>query len=458
MSVTSACADFAAELKFESIPREALGWAKWGILDCTGVAIAGAATALGAIIENYVNFIGGRPHARVLGMNVSTSAPESALANGALSHALDFDDVGGFGHPTAVLAPVIYALADLVHPSGREALVAYVAGFEVGTCLANRSMFGKIDARSWHLGWHPTGPYGAVGAACTAARLLRLNRDQTMHAIGIAASEAGGIQKNFGSMTKPLHAGLAARNGVVAALLAQRGFTADRDALGGEQGFLRAFRGPGNYEEEIVCAKLGKEFALTRGLVVKWYPACWSTHRATSGLISIVSEHALAPEDIESIEVDLRPIPLLHLNPVTGLEGKFSMAFNLALGALKGWSEIGDYSAERTQESGVRALMQKVRHVDDPADGSVNIAVVMRDGRRLEKNIKHAPGDPTFGLQTERTLTKFRVCAGYRLDRETVAKVENGLLKLDEASDLNSLMDALTATPSRSEQAVAAQV
>lgn len=456
MSVTSACADYTIGLDFDSIPREAVTWAKWGILDCSGVALAGAETEMAAIIEDYLAFVGGKPQARVVGMNVTTNAPESALANGALCHALDFDDVGGFGHPTAVLAPVIFALADLARPSGREALAAYTAGFEIGTCLANRSMFGKIDARSWQLGWHPTGPYGAVAATCTAARLLRLNRAQTMHAIGIATSEACGIQKNFGTMTKPLHAGLAARNGVVAALLAQRGFTADKDALGGEQGFLRAFRGPGNYTEEVVCGRLGKNFALSRGLVIKWYPACWSTHRATSGVIDLVREHSLQPQDIEAIEVDLRPIPLLHLSPATGLEGKFSMAFNLALGVLKGWSVIGDYSGERTQETGIRALMQKVRHVDDPADGSVNIAIVTRGGKRHEKNVKHAPGDPVFGLQQERTLTKFRACAAYRLAPETVSTVERSLLNLEEIRDLKPVMDALTATATRTRRAVPA--
>ncbi len=444
MSVTSACADFTVRLDLDAVPPGAVTWAKWGLLDCTGVAIAGAATQMSAIIDDYLKFVGGNPQARVIGLGTPANLPEAAMANGALAHALDFDDVGGFGHPTAVLAPVIYALADVARPSGKEALTAYVAGYEVGNCLADRNTFGKIDTKSWHLGWHPTGPYGTIGATCTAARLLKLTRAQTMHAMGIAASEACGIQKNFGTMTKPLHAGLAARNGVFAALLAQRGFTADMDALGGEQGFLRAFKGPGDYTEELVCTNLGKTYALARGLVIKWYPACWSTHRATSGVIELVKQHALRPDDIESIEVDLRLIPLLHTNPATGLQGKFSMAFNLALGVLEGWSEIPDYTARRTQEAGLRAIMQKVRHVEDPADGSVNVAIVTKGARRLEKNIKHAPGDPSFGLQEERTRNKFRACAAYRLSPAAVATVETDLLNLDQVPDLERLMNALT--------------
>jgi 2-methylcitrate dehydratase PrpD len=456
MSVTSACADFTVGLKLDAVPAAAVEWAKWGILDCTGVAIAGAATQMAAIIDNYLNFVGGNPQARVIGLGIAANAPEAAMANGALAHALDFDDVGGFGHPTAVLAPVIYALADIAKPSGKEALAAYIAGYEVGNCLADRNTFGRIDTKSWHLGWHPTGPYGTIGATCTAARLLGLTREQTMHAMGIAASEACGIQKNFGTMTKPLHAGLAARNGVFAALLAQRGFTADPDALGGEQGFLRAFKGPGDYTEELVCANLGKTYALSRGLVIKWYPACWSTHRATSGVIELVKQHALRPDDIESIEVDLRLIPLLYTNPSTGLQGKFSMAFNLALGVLKGWSEIPDYAAQRTQEAEVRSIMRKVRHVQDPADGSVNVAIVTKDGRRIEKNIQHAPGDPTYGLQEERTLGKFRACAGYRLPAKAIAAVEEDLLNLERLPDLTRLMDALTSVSKQSRRAVPA--
>ncbi|OGA38936.1 MAG: hypothetical protein A3G24_12400 [Betaproteobacteria bacterium RIFCSPLOWO2_12_FULL_62_13] len=445
MTVTSACADFTLGLKLDAVPKDAINWAKWGMLDCTGVGLAGSKSEIGSIVENYLQFVGGNPQARVLGLGLSTSAPEAAMANGTLCHALDFDDCGGFGHPSTVLLPVIYALADLVKPSGEEALAAYVAGYEVGNAMADRNIFGKIDTSSWELGWHPTGPHGAIGATCTAARLLRLNRQQTMYAMGIAASEACGIHKNFGTMTKPLHGGLAARNGVLAALLAQRGYTADADALGGEQGFLRAFKGPGNYTEELVCGRLGKTFALSRGIAMKWYPGCWSTHRATSSLIDLMRVNSLTAADIESIEVDLRPIPLLHFNPTTGFEGKFSMAFNLAVAALKGWPEIEDYTAARTQEPAIRALMKRVRNVPDPADGSVTLVIITKGGKRFEKNVKHAPGDPTFGLQEERNLAKFRACAAYRLTQNDIANVENCLLNLEQVTDLSELMPVLTA-------------
>jgi 2-methylcitrate dehydratase PrpD len=277
-----------------------------------------------------------------------------------------------------------------------------------------------------------------------------------MHAFGIAASEACGIQKNFGTMTKPLHAGLAARNGVFAALLAQRGFTAAPDALGGEQGFLRAFKGAGDYTEELVCSKLGKVWSISRGLVIKWYPACWSTHRATSGVIELVKEHKLKPADIAEIEVDFRLIPLLHTKPATGLQGKFSMAFNNALGVLKGWSEISDYTAKRTQEPEVRAVMQKLKHVDDPDDGSVQVTIVTTDGRRLPKNVKHAPGDPSFGLQEERTRNKYRACAAFRLSPEAVLAVEKDLLDLENVKDLSPLMDALAGSKQPARQTVPA--
>src|SRR3954469_3327279 len=151
MTVTSACADFTTQLRLEDIPADAVKWAKWGILDCTGVAIAGAATQLAAVIGDYLDFVGGKPQARVIGLAVKANAVESAMANGALAHALDFDDVGGFGHSTAVLAPVIYALTDLTQPSGKQVIEAYVAGYEVGNALADRTTMGKIDTKSWHL-------------------------------------------------------------------------------------------------------------------------------------------------------------------------------------------------------------------------------------------------------------------------------------------------------------------
>ena len=190
MTVTSACADFTIGLKLADIPAEAVKWVKWGILDTTGVTLAGSTTETSSVISKYLDFVGGNPQARVVGLGTVTSAPEAAMAGGTLAHALDYDDVGGFGHPTAVLAPAIFALADLTKPSGKEVIEAYVAGYEVGNAMADRNTFGKIDTKSWHLGWHPTGPYGTIGATATAARLLKLTREQTMHAFGIAASEA----------------------------------------------------------------------------------------------------------------------------------------------------------------------------------------------------------------------------------------------------------------------------
>ena len=127
MTVTSACAEFVSNLEFEHIPPDAIVWAKWGVLDCTGVALAGSATELARVVRDYLEFVGGNPQARIPGFDLRTSAPDAALAGGALAHALDYDDVGGFGHPTAVLLPVVYALADLTKPSGKEALSALIA-------------------------------------------------------------------------------------------------------------------------------------------------------------------------------------------------------------------------------------------------------------------------------------------------------------------------------------------
>ncbi len=446
MSVTSACADFTLSMKYEDIPAEAVKWTKWAMLDCTGVGFPGAKSALGKTVADYLDFVGGKPQARIVGLSIATSATEAAMANGSICHALDYDDVGGFGHPTTVLLPVIYALADLVKPTGKQAIEAYVAGYEVGNAMADRNTFGKIDTSSWELGWHPTGPHGSIAAAATASRLLGLTKQQAIFAMGIAASEASGIHKNFGTMGKPLHAGLAARNGVFAALMAQRGFTADADALGGKSGFLRAFKGPGDYSEEVVCRNLGKTYSLERGVAIKWYPACWSTHRATTSLIALMEANKLKSEDVERIEVDLRPVPLLHFNPVTGLEGKFSMAFNLALGALKGWPDIDDYTAERTQEPAIRAMMQRVHNVADPADGSVNMVIVTKDGKRYDKNVKHAPGDPGFGLQEERNMKKFLACAAFHLKSDSAKKLADQFLNLEEVADVSAMMDVISGT------------
>ena len=222
----------------------------------------------------------------VIGSGFKTSAPLAALANGTMAHALDFDDVNWHmsGHPTVPLLPAILALGQGVHASGQEVLLAYALGFEVETKVGL-----GMNPRHYDLGWHATSTLGTLGAAVACAKLLRLDVMKTRMALGIAASMAAGLRQNFGTMTKPLHPGQAAMNGVTAAQLARLGWTADANILEAPYGFCQLYAGAGRYRLDDVVKQLGQPFEiLASGVAIKQYPCCAFTHRALDGMLTLV--------------------------------------------------------------------------------------------------------------------------------------------------------------------------
>ncbi len=222
MGVTERFARFVVDTSYEDIPPEAIRIAKEISLDCLGTTLAGYVDPVGKAITKIVRDLGGTPECTVIGAGFKTSSAQAALANGTMAHALDFDDMGlSMGHPSVPVLPVILALGEKMHLTGRDILTAHLIGFEVE---------GKLGYGSQELysrGWHSTGVLGVMGAAAAAAKMLKLNMEQTRMAFGIAASHAAAVKPNMGSMTKPLHAGNAARGGIMAALLAKEGYTAE---------------------------------------------------------------------------------------------------------------------------------------------------------------------------------------------------------------------------------------
>jgi 2-methylcitrate dehydratase PrpD len=446
VNVTERLARFLAET--ESAPDEALEAARRAVLDTLGVAIAGSREESARIAAALAVERGGREEATLLGRDERLPAPAAAFVNGVAGHALDFDDVSApmRGHPSVVLLPAVLALGEASGSSGRDLLTAFVLGFEVQAKLGR-----AIGERHYERGWHATSTFGTIGAAAACARLLRLDAAATQSALGVAASMAAGHQRNFGSMTKHLHAGNAARSGLEAAQLAGRGFTADPAALEGPGGFL-ALMGDGP-ADLAPFETLGDPFEVTSsGVGVKLYPCCYATHRALNAALELRERHAIDPAAIDRVRVEVARGGLLPLRsdvPNTGLEGKFSMEYCLAAAFLDGAVGLASFADEAVLRPAARELMSRVETSEGeepgefPIGGYADVRIALRDGTEHGRRVDVALGDPARPVSYEQLVAKFRDCCQGVLSPEAVDRALAAIERLADLPDVRELTAAL---------------
>ncbi len=418
MEISARLAEFVAGTVPGRIPAAARAEAKWAILDTLGVMLAGSREEVSGLVARWVRDAGGSPETTVAGWGFRAPATEAAMVNGVSAHALDYDDVSISmrGHPSAPLVPAVLALAEKLGSPGTEVIDAYVLGFEVQARLGR-----AIGEEHYALGWHATSTFGTIGAAAACARLLHLDADRTQAALGIAASLASGIQQNFGSMTKPLHAGWAARSGLVAASLAAAGLTADRTPLEGPRGFVRVMSGGQAPDVAALMEHLGEEWDITTaGIGVKLYPCCYATHRAVDAALEIRQSYPLTPGDVRELHVVVSPgtlLPLVRRQPQTGLEGKFSLGYCLAAALLDGAVTLDSFSDAAVRRPEARRLMDLVRVEEGgppaqfPIGGSAEVRVITIAGAEHRARVEIPRGDPRRPLTREERVAKFRQCA-----------------------------------------------
>jgi 2-methylcitrate dehydratase PrpD len=455
MGVTRQLAAFIVDTTGVDIPPQAYGRAKEAMLDGLGCALVGSPTPIGKLMTRYVHERSETPRAAVIGSGFKTSAALAALANGTMAHALDFDDVNWSmsGHPTAPLLPAVLALGQEVHASGSDVLLAYALGFEVETKIGL-----GINPRHYDLGWHATSTLGTLGAAAACAKLLSLDVEKTRMTFGIAASTAAGLRQNFGTMTKPLHPGQAAMNGVTAAQLAHLGWTADANILEAPYGFCQLYAGPNQYSLDDMVKRLGNPYELlATGVAIKQYPCCAFTHRALDGILALVQQHQLSAADVVAVECLVgRPTieVLIHSRPQTGLEGKFSMQYCLAAALLDKRIGLLSFSDEKVRRPAAQQLFERVtmRLHPEAQDKSTNgeelpvtVTVTLRDGRTLSAPIPHAKGHPANPLTAIALQDKFEDCAYGVLERQDLRQVIALVQGLEQLDDIGTLMDVLMA-------------
>lgn len=453
MAATRAIAQFVIETSSDAVPPATLSAVNRSCFDAVGVLLAGTTQPVGQIIQRYALARGGAAESTLLPSGVRTSAPEAAFANATMAHALDYDDMGSYGHPTAPMLPALLALGETTGATGRDLLTCYAIGFEVGHALCRGGNYDQYEK-----GFHSTPVFGTVAVAAACARLLGLTVDQASHALGIAASEASGVGRNNGSMTKPLHAGMAARNGVVAALLARDGFTAIPDVYEAPQGFAETFLGAGRYDMDRIVGMMGRPFHAEDLLIIKKYPCCGGSHSALDALFAIMREHALRYEDVDVMEVRAMTYtsPVLRYpEPPTGLAAKFSVHHTLGAAVREGEVRIDAFTDERVHDPALVEARGKV-HTEimsrwDPRmrsrDNRANpVTVRLKDGRAFTKavgvhDLHGAPADP---LSREELVAKFRANAGLALrDEAAVGRALGAWERIDRITDLGAAIQTL---------------
>jgi len=448
MNVAERIARFVVATQYEKIPSAAVETAKTAVRDSLGVALAGSKEGSGKICADIARQEAAREEATVLGQGLKSSAIHAAFANGTAAHALDFDhSFTLMGQPTAPIIPAAFSLGESLGVSGRQLIEAYVAGFEVTGKLVYSLRNSTRD------GWHGPGTLGVFGATVACAKLLGLNATQLEMALGITASMAGSVVANFGTMTKPLHVGLAARNGVLAAKLARSGFTANAQAIEAGAGFFQMF-----YQDSPADSRpleeLGRSYALeTDGIRIKAYPCGGLTHPAIDAALEMRAKHGITADVVESIDVDVTKHTysrIVFRVPQTGLQGKFCMGYLLARAIIDGRVSLDNFTDEAVRDQNILRLAEKVQmrldpnlKANNPGGRPCRVTIRLKNGQTHSRQAEHAKGSREIPMTQDELKTKFVECARQAIDESSTQRALEYIERLESLEDIRLLSQLL---------------
>ncbi|MGE4335428.1 MAG: MmgE/PrpD family protein [Pigmentiphaga sp.] len=445
--LTARLAGYVADAAARPASIELQRLVRTGFVDTAAVMIAGRDEPVTRVVRAWVAARAGQPvGARLLFSDERASPRDAALVNGVAAHALDYDDVGLQGHPSAVLVPALLAEGEQRGSSGAALISAYVVGYEIWAELIAR------DAGLHHLkGWHPTAVFGTLAAAGAVAALRRLDAARVQHALGLAASMGAGLTANFGSMAKPFHAGQAAAHGIDAVDLAQAGMTAAPDVLEHPQGFLMAISPQGQIDSSPPAVDFGAVPKLAvLGLTVKKYPMCFATHRVLDAALDLVRTHDIRPEQIQRMQASVGPAQasmLRNARPGNALEAKFSLQFAVASALVAracGLTELNDEFVRRPDVQALFSLLDvqtvDTYHPTEPTlAASDRLVLRLRDGRVLDSGeVYAARGDASSPLGEEELTAKFLDCTR-SLPADARQRLLEGLLRLPEVENVAAM-------------------
>jgi 2-methylcitrate dehydratase PrpD len=463
IKITDEVVTFVATTAFSNFPAEEIRIAKRCVLDGLGLMLAGSNQDCTRIVREFSRENGQGSGATAFGNDsVKLSAALAALVNGTAGHAMDWDDTqlsttpdrtfGLLTHPTIPPLAASLAVAEMRGGvSGRDFLTAFVTGFEVECKIAE-----SIRPEHYEKGFHSSGTVGTFGAAVAAAKLIGLERLQLHHLLGMTASMASGIRANFGTMTKPLHVGRAAQNGVTAALLAQGGFEADPDGLDGPWGFFQVF-GRGADSERIVN-KLGNPYSIIEpGVSVKPYPCGSLTHPSIDAMRAIVMESDLRPDDIQEVVLYAGNNilnPIRYTTAENELQAKFCMPFLLAAIVISRKAGVQEFTHAFVHSQDVRTLMQRIRTEFDPAIEAKGydkmrsrVEVTLKNGKKIVRDADDRyRGGPENPLSDDELKEKFTDCSQSIVSDSTREEIVKTVFKLEDLPNIDSLIALLSKT------------
>ena len=433
--------------------KPALALAKAAMKDIVACMIAGASDPAALRVGQAARSWGKGP-CTIVGQKFALPPPAAALVNATAAHALDYDD--NFhpqaGHATAVLAPAVLAVSEGRNLPAHAALDAYIVGLEVLARIGE-----GVNLVHYERGWHSTSTLGAMGAAAACARLLGLRAEGVNAAISLGFSMAGGSKLQFGTMAKPVHAGLAAQHGVMAADLAARGITAAPEPLDGPWGFRDLFAGPASPGFARSAARIGGRLAVERyGLKAKIHPGCASTHCAIDAVLALREEHGLMPAQVERIDITVNRMSydnLMYPQPATELEARFSMQYCVAVALLHGRLALDDFTPAAIRRAAVRRWLPKIRMRHTRPGSKLSLVengrepaiamITLKGGRKLERFVQYPKGVLQAPLSAEELDAKLDDCARGRLRPKQLGALRALLDRFEELPDVRGLMRLL---------------
>ena len=456
--LTRYVAEFIVNTKYEDIPGEVIALGSKTLLDGFGLALAGSASVVAPVVRQYIGTLGTTgKSSTIVGTAMKTAPRFAALANGVSIHADDYDDTGSALHVAAPVLPPAFALCEQQARAGKDLVLAFHVGVEAASKIGD-----AILPRHDREGFHTTGTMGSFGSAAACAKLRGLTVEQTAYALGIAASEAGGIRRNFGSMTKAFHAGHAAENGSVAADLAALGFTAAGDVLETPLGFYQA--AGGGFRPDAIVNRLGRPWMFASpGDLIKRFPCGTIQQPVMDATLRLIAQHAIKAAGVERVEVggnQSNVNTLFRHRPATGLEAKFSMEFAVAILLVDGKAGLGQFTDASVRRTEVQDMVGRVKYYADPEFDRLGgggafqavleepaiIRIHMKDGRVLSARTEPAKGSPKNPMSYEEVADKFRTNAEFaRWPRSKTESIITLVRSLERASTLAPLTAALTA-------------